>query len=1093
MDNLICAVYEGDLPEVASESEFNELCECLTDSKSNTALADIFMLLHGKTKSAVAGVGIFDKLRDRYLYDGSLPIEKTYYGEKLMEYTKMSLIHLSETLISISKRLECGTDAEVLEIEHFKTDAERLRALTAINDYEGMRTALSEFKFSARRLGKLKKTEKIDFLRDREDAWVRKKIPELKTKFFSYGKDEWVELCRRMYAHVDTAAKFIRKFDEVLLQEKLRRGMLEHADVARFAYKALYDENGKKTDIAKAYSDRFTSVYIDEYQDVNDLQNAIFDAVSNNNRFMVGDIKQSIYGFRSANPMFFSNMKNSFPPLDKSAVGGEASIFMSENYRCDEGIICFVNTVFDKVFEAIKKSISYVKEDRLDCKKKYDKYPKPPYTPAEIYLVEKPSGTTDTADDGDEEKEETYSPAFVARKIKELIKEKRNDGNKIEYSDIAIILRSKARLQQYRDALKAEGIPCECPNIKGYFMNAEVLLTLCLLNAIDNPTRDIYLAGLMCSPLFDFTADDLVRYRGKERGTTLYHAICEYNKDCPEDTRLTSFLKALEHYRCLSEGMSTDALIYRLYNETGLLALASRNGGKDNLMLLYNYARKFEGSSFKGLYSFINYINNVAERDGALDESGNTMSDGNTVKLMSAHFSKGLEFPVVFFVEAAKKLTNLDNQQRFSFREDFGLSFYLRAPGGLALARNPIHHTVQTAGDLNYFEEEMRVLYVALTRAAERLFVVGDVKAESAEEYTDKLKLRFSSITPSGVYKMSSFLDIIMLCGTDAKITFVPCEEEKKEEKGDTPPEVAEGEAIDEQAREATDKEADEVTDGESADGESADGEEAESAAPVRDEALYKRLSLEFGFKYPDRIKTELPEKMSVSRLKPNVLDGTDEAAHTPTAKGVRRRGVMPDFITGDELEKSAKEGIATHMVLQFCDLHGLCEHGTDEELLRLCDKKFISEENLKRVHREEIELFRTSSLIEDMKKARTLYRELRFNCRLAAKYFASDEKRRRELDGTTVLVQGVIDCIIEDEAGEYHLIDYKTDRLNEEEMKSEALVRYKMNKSHAVQLTYYAMAIESMFGKRPKTVSVYSMPLGKLIPIKPIDEPKDK
>ncbi len=1097
LDALISAVYEGDLPEVATPEQMEALCDCLTDSKSSRALADVFSVLYEKSKSCIDGVGIFRELANNYLPKERTPIEKTPYGKDLMEYAKEALKFYTDTALSISKYLECGTDAEVADADYIKDQAKRIEALISNDAYLDMRAALTSFKLDKKpSCSKDNKTEKIEYARKKLDSWVKDSIQTLREDFFSYTEDEWYVLLDGLHTRTSTLASLLEKFDELYLREKIRRNMLEHSDVARFAYKTLYNPDGSLTDIALAYRDRLTSVYIDEYQDVNALQDAIFRAISKNNRFMVGDIKQSIYGFRSAKPEIFANMKSTFPPLDEKVYTPEASIFMSQNFRCDEGIINFVNAIFDRSFAAVKKSIGYVAEDKLQFKKKYKDHPAPAYRSAEILVLEKPStedesSDYDVADDG--EPSTSHSPDFIADKILALTdkesSEKRNDGKSIEYSDIAIILRTKSNMESFAAALEQRGIPYELPDTKGYFMNAEVLLALCLLNSIDNPSKDVYLAGLMCSPLYGFTPDDLLRYRRAASGVTLYKAIRTYADEHTEDTRLSAFLSTLEHYRCLAEGMNVDALIMRLYNETGLLALASKNGARDNLMLLYSYARKFEGSSYKGLYSFINYINNVADRDEGLSESANTISDRNCVKIISAHSSKGLEFPVVFFAEASRKRTNLDKRGRIAYQEGYGLSFYLRTPGGAALAKNPIHHLIQSKMDRRYYEEELRVLYVALTRARERLYVVADLTADSLEQYLTGLCCRFDTLTPFAITKMSSMLDIILSSPTDARLEFIPTEEPQK---CDTPPDTdGEGAEKAPENEENSEKAPEKEEDGEKAPERGADGEKAPKNGAdevVRDERVYNSIKERFSFEYPRGEKTQIPEKMSVSRLHPSVLDGADDDEAINLSKGFRRH-LLPEFITGEERDESTKRGIATHMVLQFCDLDSLAKSGTSAELSRLVEDGFISKSSLERVRTEEIELFRQSELFKEMKAAKKLYRELRFNSQLPAEFFATDAERRAALRGTKVLVQGVIDCIIEDSLGELHLVDYKTDRLNEKELADEMLAKRKMNEAHAVQLTYYALAIEEIFGKRPKTVSVYSMPLGKCLSITPLDE----
>jgi len=238
---------------------------------------------------------------------------------------------------------------------------------------------------------------------------------------------------------------------------------------------------------------------------------------------------------------------------------------------------------------------------------------------------------------------------------------------------------------------------------------------------------------------------------------------------------------------------------------------------------------------------------------------------------------------------------------------------------------------------------------------------------------------------------------------------------------------------------------------------------------------------------------TEIPEKMSVSRLYPTVLDESEtelklfdeKTTEREAAEGeVVRRNPLPDFITGTEGDESARRGIATHMVLQFCDLENLKANGARAELARLREADFLSERNKERVRVYEIELFARSELFSDMLKSKKLYRELRFNCRLPATLFTEDEAKLDKLRDTGILVQGVIDCLIEDEEGKLHLVDYKTDRLTREELADVDLARKKLNQKHSLQLSYYAMAIKKMFGREPSTVSVYSMPLGKTVPI---------
>ena len=1059
LDALINAIYDGDMPEVATPEEFESLASSLTDSKTTGKLAEIFRLLHTKSKSAIEGVRIYELYAARYKVEEPFSVDTAPYGEDLMSFAYGIIDYYAAFTEALSRELADGTENERLDSEAYLTYSKIIASLSENKTYKSLRLALSNIEFP--KIPKCPKdahTEELDFCRDRFTD-VKKSLSKIYDDYFIYTEDEWHTLFNRLYSALSILAKFIIKFDELYMAEKLRRGMLEHADVSRFTYECLYNPDGTRTDIAEAYASRLTSVYIDEYQDVNALQDAIFSAISNNNRFMVGDIKQSIYSFRSAKPEIFADMKTTFPKLDtgaNKALG--ASIFMSKNFRCDEGIIKFVNTVFDRMFSVVKGSIGYMPEDALDFSKVYKDDKKPPYTPAKIFILEKPK--TDDPLDVDE-LENTLEPKFIAKKIKELLTVGTlKNGSPVKPSDVAILVRKKYGIDSFTDALSELGIPYETPNSSGFFMNSEVLLALCLLNAIDNPSKDIYLAGLMCSPLYGFTADELYKYRATAKDSTLYRSIKKYSEQTPEDVKLSRFLASVAHYRCLAEGMNVDALIYRLYSETGLLALASKHGGKENLMLLYNYARKFEGSSFKGLYNFINYVNNVAAKDEGLEDGDNKVSDSDSVKIVTVHSSKGLEYPIVFLAESARRLHNIDLTARVAYSEGYGVSFYLREEDGLAIERNPIQHIIRKRMNDKFYEEELRVLYVALTRAKEDLYIVGNLEYDSLAEYQRDIRIKSAALSPYGITKLKSYLDIIMASGTDATVEFIDAES---------------------------------ITDGEKLDTGAAKEQKNFSDASNADE-VYQAITERFSFRYPGEKMTTLPEKMSVSRLHPAVLDGTEEDSHTvgecPSTEAEESEGrrILPNFITGEELDESARRGIATHMVLQFCDLESIEQNGAANELERLCTLGFLSEQNKGRVRLREIEIFAKSPLFRQMKSAKNVWRELRFNTRLPAEYFTEDEQRRAALRGMEILVQGVIDCIIEDESGEYHLIDYKTDRLTSEEFHDHAKAQEKLQKKHALQLTYYTLAIEKIFGKKPKTVSVYSTPIGKSLPIKTLD-----
>ena len=1042
---LIDSAFRGEI-EGISPTGFEKLCDALTGVKNTSALADVFIALFEKTKSMVKGTDIFFDFANDYLQYSTKSLEETPHGQYIINEVKDMLVHFPRLASRYTDPLFLSDVKGAAELgEGMLEVIGRMTAIAEnINTYDDICESLSTLDFpSAPRIKNPKPDEVVRAINFRQD--VKTAIKKMRDGLLYYSREEWQCLYLELSRAVNQLAVFLDRFSKVYFEEKRKRACLEFSDIERLAYDALW-QNGELTDVAKEYRELFTSVYIDEYQDVNELQNKIFEAVSPiDKRFMVGDIKQSIYGFRSARPEIFADMKKRFPPLDKNNYTVEAGIFMSNNYRCDKGVVDFVNDVFDALFGAVRDSIGYVDADKLKFEKKYKGFT-PEYEKAKICIIE-PSEKCEIEDEEEDDGRASLEAEFVAARIEELIKSgKRRDGSPIKAGDIAILMKTRKDFSLFEEALARRGIPSSAAEDKDFFMNKEILLTLSLLNSIDNPSRDIHLAALMCSPLYGFTADELYIIKRSGGMPTLYDSLTEYSKKHPEYEKAADFIRTLTYYRTLCEGMSASELLIRLYQETGLLSLASKQGGSENLYKLYSYAKRFEGSAYKGLYNFIAYVSNLIERGAKIDKNDSTANEG-AVLIGTIHSSKGLEFPVVFLANAASTLTNLDTRQRIAFSEDFGISFMQRGPGGLALVENPLQKVIFGYMDKKFFEECIRLLYVALTRAKESLYVVGKLKNTTAEEYLERMAAEREALSAYSLKSLGSYLNMICAATENAELIIV---------RDDTSSETGEEET--------------------------AEAKEEENAEISED--IVRELSERFTYSYPNSHLTALPEKMSVSRLYPTVLDGSEEGAEILfDDEGERKRSEpMPKFITASPSDESAKRGIATHNFLQFFDLDGLRKNGVKAELSRLTEKGFLSQKTASLVRESELVKFESSELYEAMRGAKALYREFRFNTRLPAELFTRDEEKEKLYKGHTVLVQGVIDCLIENEDGSLRLVDYKTDRLTKEELADEELAREKLSAAHSLQLSYYALAVEKIFGKRPERIEVYSLPLGKTV-----------
>ena len=1108
LSGMVESIYSGEMPEVAEPREFEELCDCLSDSKRSEDVIDVFRYVYSKCESSERGVKSLLELIEKFNPTAFLSVEKTSHGEYLMKISKELFSHYKSVFEKYERQFYLGTEPEQKYLKMLRSDLDLLTILVNSKTYSELREKMLSYTLITKttvRAGRTDAMEELSHLRDS----FKSELSSLKS-YFLYSEDEWRTLFASLYKTLLTLYRFEERFDKLFSYEKRRRGALSYADIERYTYEALV-RDGEPTDIAQNLKNRFDAVYIDEYQDVNSLQNSIFEAISRaDNRFMVGDIKQSIYGFRSARPEIFAGMKRAFPPL-ASATGEVASIFMSKNFRCDKGIVDFVNGIFDTAFSLLGDSIGYSKGDRLDFAKV--EKGNPPYRAPKICMLEKGAPSSPDDNDGPDD-----APSVVAKKISELLRCGRlNSGERIRPKDIAVIMRNrKGKDKQYAEALSSLGIPSEISGGDSFFFSPEVLLALCLLNAIDNPRRDVYLAGLMVSPLFDFTPDDLYLIRKEGGGDSLYTSLKGYLALHPEFSKGERFLNSLAHFRALSEGVGVDTLIFKLYHETGLLALAARSGGEENLSLLYDYARSYESGSFKGLYNFISFINNVIDKKTTFDDN-REMGESDAVKIITSHSSKGLEYPVVFLVDTGARLKNRDKANRLVFAEDFGISLRLRTELGYALVNNPVQDLTNHYIYEKLYEEELRVLYVALTRAREQLYVVGTSPTVKLDEFAFSIGVKRETLSPYVFKNLGSTLEIMLVAGESSKP--LTKEEFLAENTEDSQPHLNEATATNATvedslphsdevtATNATVEDSlphsDEVAATDVAVEDSLPGSDREISAeaalsavgttteneplPLDPSGFTAELTKRFTYEYPRKNLTTLPEKMSVSRTSPNVLD-EDTGALLFTedlAEGEEKKRTLPRFAEGNPAEESAKRGIATHYFLQFCDLDKLDEIGAREELLRLRREGFISQEDAERVRLFEIELFRKSKLLRDMKSAKRLYREFRFNTSLPAEIFTTEEEKRESYKGKTVLVQGVIDCLIEYPDGTLGLFDYKTDRLTKEELSDRTLAERKLKESHSLQLSYYALAVEKIFKKAPKQVMVYSLPLGDTVDVK--------
>jgi ATP-dependent helicase/nuclease subunit A len=1088
---LIEEAYQGELPDVATAEEFETLADSLTGVKNTSELESVFALLYERSRSSEDGARIFSRLAEEM---SGYTFENNPYIDYAMDSLKTVLAHYKpafEKLMSSYGRFrEDGAPGDIYTTS-LKNILDTIADLEETDFYPTLMLIL----YGAA------PTRRFHALGDSKGSILtagvyknfKSAIERLYERYFIYPSQEWTHTLEYLSRQLKILARFMERFDEVFLAAKTERGILEHADVERLALESLVGEDGLPTELAEYYRKRFSAIYIDEFQDINETQGKIFSAIAReNNLFMVGDVKQSIYGFRSARPEIFERMKNAFPPIESSEGSPSATVFMSKNFRCDRPVIDFVNKIFDTAFDLTQKSMAYTEGDRLSYAKLFDGG-EPEYRDVRLQLFPKETVTSHTPLGRARE----IQPVWTALQIWKLVgKETLNSGKKISPSDIAIIMRKdQGRAEDYAAALELFGIPASYPKKKSFLSKPEIQLILALLNTIDNPERDIYLAGAMLSPIFSFTADELYTVRQADRDSSLWRSLIAYSQNNPEDTHARTFIETVRKYRAIAENERIDTFLGRLYTDLHILSLAGGEGKTDSLMALLGAARSLAASSYEGLHAFISYVNALLEEDKDLiEEKEGSLEDA--VKIMTVHKSKGLEFPVVFLVDATVDLVStMDKRGSIAYSDKYGMAMRERMPGGPVLFANPVYNVIIDSNLDRAVEEEMRVYYVALTRARERLTILGATN-KSRTAYEEEMQSLSFVKSPQLLREVKSFMDVIFISGLGSEVSWkfngqeiaansskIKFSQETLDEQAKLLTVIAKREHLD--VNETLQKYLPDYD--RSAlfiEQHISDGEEITSKSEGLYEAIMERLT----YRYPSEHLTTLPEKMSVSRLSPSLLDEEDGEERLTIdgvpAESEKKLGRMPEFIRPDKISESKKRGIATHNFMQFFDVASLISHGAEAELERLVENRFISKKNSLLVRLSEIELFKTSKLLSEMKAAKNLYRELRFSVMLPASLFTENPERRELYRDSELLLQGVIDCIIEDAEGNLHLIDYKTDRLSREELCDRSLAEAKLRESHSRQLNYYALAIEKIFGRRPKTVRVYSLMLGDCVDV---------
>lgn len=825
------------------------------------------------------------------------------------------------------------------------------------------------------------------------------------------------EVKQGVFALIDITLEYI----SLVNGEMKRRNAYSFDAIAHFALELTVkrDENGipERTEYAKKLAESFDEILIDEYQDVNDLQECFFASVSQNNCFAVGDIKQSIYMFRQANPENFAAKLGVFPV-----------IYLNKNFRSRKGILDFCNFVFERLFSLRAGGMEYGESEALNPGAEY---PENDGADVELHLLK---------DSEDESNYETQA-RFCARKIKRMIR----DGvtlsfpeRRADFSDFAIIIRDRANLADYERIFFEEGVPCYGSG-GGTFLDApETSTVFAFMKAIDDPYDDLSLFATMFSPIGGFSAEETAKIRLRDKSAPLYANLL---KTAEENAHAAEFLSFFSKMRLLARNLPVHSLVLEIYDRTGYPSFVSTMPlgylKKERLDMFYAFARSFSESKGGTLYEFIKFTENAVETGSVKTNEG--MPSGNFVKIMTVHASKGLEFPIVLLPQLNKSFNYRSLTSPLIIDIGAGIATKMRDKEMVFEQTTFMRELVSRKKKRKELSETLRILYVAFTRAKEKLILVsGGKKYDETLFLSESLFCENGKVSPLKTFDASKPEELLLSCLTchpmcEGLITDFSDVTENRREKIDV--------FINEDLPEFTQE----------------DHGEEEIDIPITPEEIRRRCT-------PAERTARIPAKISVTELVKNKLasEDSEELIKPPSEGGSDMR--PPKFMTESRELTGAQAGTAIHLFFSLADL----SLPFDDELSRLINEKFIADNqaDVIRKNRNKAEAFAKSELYAKMMSAEIIRKEEYFVARIPAKEYSADADENGE-----IILQGAIDVLCEYTDG-LMIIDYKTDRAPREEL----INRYKK------QLEYYAFAAEKSFAKPVKEIYLWSFYLSQAI-----------
>ena len=1082
------------------EDRFLRLVECYAPGKTDEGLKDLILKVHEASMSHPFPEEWLKVCLQEYQVDKAHEIYQSRWITVLWKEIEEN-IQEAEMIIQKARSVCLEVDGPLPYLEALDSDLAMvnvLKKLTEEMDYGKLRDAAEAvvFKALSRKKAPDVDPEKKDWvknLRD-EEKGILKNMME---KYFCWDEDELLDMVNLCRTPLESLVELVLDFQERFARKKREKNILDFTDMEHFALHILAEKEGDQiipSQAARELSEKYEEVMIDEYQDSNSVQEMITNLVSGwvenrKNIFMVGDVKQSIYRFRLARPELFMGKYHSYSTSDSL----EQRIDLHKNFRSRHQVLTSVNYIFNRIMGADVGGVDYDSSNALYPGAVFPEGTDESFCTTEVLLVEKDGEELEdeTGNQTDRELEALAIAGEISRIVgKEQVLDKETGTYRpVEYGDIVILLRSAyGWAETFREILISRGIPAYTSSRTGYFSAPEVVNLLNYLRICDNPLQDIPLTGVLHSPMVGCTTQELGEMRKACPKGLIYECLCQFaereNFETEEEQKLrdklVGFLEQLREIRDMSSYTPVHQLILYILRKTGyedfVRALPGGSQRGANLRMLVEKAMDYEKTSYRGLFNFVRYIENLQKYEVDFGEVNVIDAGKGSVQIMTVHKSKGLEFPVVFAAGMGKQFNFQDINARFLIHPELGFGTDVILPEKRLLASAPQKQVIRNVQKRESLGEELRVLYVALTRAKEKLYITGTIgglkeKIARLWNWKEESELRISL---GQRIRAKTFWDYIL-----PALSLHPAMRELYMEYGFgretqenwydgktdfivrkiTAADLIENEVVDmteQQIREQVLKNWD--------------------CSKIYDRQIHDILEKRFDFRYPYSYLEELPVKVSVSDLKKRSWQDEMEIEENTLAEP-DTVPLVPRFISEESQScRGAARGTAYHRVMECLDYK---RTGSYEEIkaqiIHLEEQKKLTEEEAASIYIKDILKFAASDLGQRMKTAAEkdcLFREQPFV--IAVEASEVDELWNGE---EKILVQGIIDSYFLEE-DEIVLVDYKTDRIQKGE-ESILIARYRS------QIKDYARALQKMRKKKVKECLIYSFALHKEIQIR--------